>query len=681
MAKRQDDNREVIETQLGGLHRAGNASRMPAGKTTEAKNLFLRPGNQVVKRSGVVGETVPGQPTFFFKYGDYLMHNTYGIPYGAGMVAYRNAGVWTDTPLFGGRDFVEYKSKLYGLIYGTPIPSYVGGLSDPSTLLAWDGSNGEGVYGSSICAEIGRLFVSDPVFQIINKAFALTSYKFETAWTPTNMTVAVVGNKRKLTTTVVAAATKIVTGVVGTAGAVEEILTAAIHLQPVAGLGREVPITLRVVDAAGSTLGQTEVLVPRAEVDSAWHLYAIEPIRVPAGTAYSVHLVPGTTFTAAQVNDAVYASEYTGVTATNKGLLVKNGAYVPETFPMLNGLVVPSPVVYESWPGRIAYCEVNDTRIWKSEYYSDTRRPALTLLRTANGYVYAFGSDSITVFQLTDNADLPIAATGVVIDGIGCYGIKSWELFEGKQYFADANGVYKWDGTGMPEQLLDEGVLEDILTKDATAPSFALTIDRQRRELYYCGREGRIYVLNLDRMEWTWLEVKDSDGETISPVDIIWSRTENADGEIWFTFQDNTGQYRLGRFSETQRKDDTHGTEQDIDAEYWLHPIETSPQAKAITLETLEIQHEVTYDQSDSTIQVSVSRDGGTTFTPTTAPKELDLANGDSIPAKFPLRSTGRKQIIKIVHSGEGGEDAFNMNSAAIWIKTRGNVKQPTNTT
>lgn len=680
------DNRTVFEAKLGGLYKAGNGSRIPDGKTTEAKNLIIRAGRRLVKRDGALGEATTHQPAYFFKFQDLIFHSSFtiaGIPRPA---CCRFGGAWGVTAVKSAIDMVEYKDRLYGLLNPSTALAYPGifGATDAATLIT-NAGGGELMTGSSICAEIGRLFVSDPKFAINNLAYFQVGYKFEdpALWTPTNVTIAVVGNKRKMTTNVVAAATKIVSAAaIGTTGATAEILTPALHVQPVPGLGREVPLTLRLVDSAGSVFTEREFLVPRYEVDPSWTLNAAEYAEVPALNNYYIHIVPGTSFTPAQVNDAVYISEFLAAGNDNKGLLVKNGAYIPAKFPLSDVLGIPSPLYVESWPGRIAYCDVDDTRIWKSEFYSDTRKAAIRLLRTANGFVYAFSDDSITTFQLTDNADLPIAATGVVIEGVGCYGKQSWTYYGGKQYFADPRGVYVWDGHNVPEQIIDEGVLDEITGKDASpASSFALAIDEQNKELIYCSRNGKIYVLNLTLGEWTWLQVTASDGSIVTPGDVFWGRFASGDGELWFSFFDNsTAAWGLFQLKKGQRRDVTNAVAQSIKAEYDLHTFETAPQAKMITLESLELQHEVTYDQTNSTTRVYVSRDGGTNFVATSAARHLNLANGDSVPAKFPIRSTARKQIVRIVHSGDGGEDAFNFNAVAIWTKLRGNVKQPVGT-
>jgi hypothetical protein len=118
------------------------------------------------------------------------------------------------------------------------------------------------------------------------------------------------------------------------------------------------------------------------------------------------------------------------------------------------------------------------------------------------------------------------------------------------------------------------------------------------------------------------------------------------------------------------------GSTSAIDAVQAIHAIESPHPRATMFVEGLELDHEITASQSNSTLTAAIAVNGSPSFTSLT-PVEITpiTTEGDAQPIKLPIQRSARKAIVKVTHSGDGTPEAFNLTGGALHLNIRGRAK------
>jgi hypothetical protein len=640
------------------------------------KNLYVREGRHE-KRGAWTTENAPTNPGQFYLYrhedGDFLVYGGDFIPgtFGSGWSAggYRNAaGTWGGSNAPGIGDAVTAFGNLYAVnpdISGGSGINQVSVFDGTDFTYLYDGSdNLLDMTAATIESAIRRLFFGAPVINYTNYN---TGLDYNTSWTFVNGSY---DNGTEVWTTTAAAATITSLEMDFSAFSWQEAnFNVMIPIQPYSAT-QEVPLTITVFDSVTSVvLGRLQIIVPTREQvrDVYWELLSFSMQDSTSGKIKIKYEV-GTDSTAAPAAITVKLpqSYYEPGVGWN--------SYVA---PVLTwGTFVHNPPgVEESTDDWIIWTETDNPREIRATNFmkvKDAPGP-ITLLRASRGRLYAFKEDSITIYTLTDIADAPLMKEGT-LHGFGVIGPRAHTRFNDTHFFSNGKDVWSWDGNSEPVSIIPAGMREYLFAQTTMAEEIVVEVDYDMKELYLVLQENKYHVLNLETGAWSEHDVIGTTGTEVPVLDFIYAKAKgDTKRRMWAIVRDVTDNSKILRLNATASvRDSVAGVSQSIDAEYWFHVIESPGPRQILTLELLTIDHEITGSQTNSTLEVAISHDGGSTFTTLNTYRISPVANGDTIPIEIPFITSGKKMILRIKHTGDGTADVFNMSGATLMGQIKG---------
>jgi hypothetical protein len=229
-----------------------------------------------------------------------------------------------------------------------------------------------------------------------------------------------------------------------------------------------------------------------------------------------------------------------------------------------------------------------------------------------------------------------------------------------------------FDGQTPPVEITGEGMREAIFARDANwvenvgnlTPILRADERPGSRELRIYTQRDVIWVYNLDTKKWSSINVvKDANGNGSDVFDYIFFRNR------FYLLAATNGPVRedvTGTLDEVYNA----GVQQyDVTAEVFLHPFEAVPMTDML-IESIEIHHEITGDQTGSTLEAAVSFDRGATF-----PREHTVIvpiTTDDEPIRIPLWQAAANLVVRLRHKGKAGEGYFNAFWAGAWVQPLG---------
>lgn len=676
----------------GGLFTAGDYARTPPGTSPKMKNCFVRPGPRVEMRPGWLREsalpTLASTSRLFRTDGvtsftgspstTLLLAGSNGfIDYGASY----SSGAWTARTVisFLTRDGCTFNDTFYGT-----VANYVSGSASTVVPHLWSyagagtlnaDAGATGLAGASICPFNHRLFLASIVEMPINQAEITNAHlKFEDAavWTLGGgpPTVASAGGIR--TVTIVGATDTLkTTAAIYTSGAATEYVMPQPIFRAVSATV-DLPFTVTIEDAAGANVyGSMEVLVANRTIQPDWQRFAFpSAVRIPATTAVYMKIKPGTsTITAAA--GSVDVSDSAG----GRYWFLTKGRRVWGTTGLTVGVTIVAPR-----NDRLVWCEVDDPTYWRAGAYYDCRESPgpLTVVRQGRGRLFAFKKDAIWIFGSQDNANLPIQFVDLLRD-VGCVGVQAIAQHEDVLYFASEREVYAWDMAGKPTAIAGDAMRETLFN-DNTVAAPILQVDAINKQLWCYLQPGKVYTYNIETQTWsgpiTFTGADDSE-LTISDLLFIKPNGETR-AEMWACMSSSANVVKL-RASQTQ--DNITGTARDVVAEYWFRPIQTLDPKQSVILESIEIDHKVTADQTGSTTTAEISFDGGTTFSKAVDVTLAPLASGNYRPMRLDLWQSDERLLVAVKHTGLAGPQYFNISGGSAMVQVCGDAIRSNPTT
>jgi hypothetical protein len=700
--------RSSVELELGGgIHRSGDAVKAPVNTSTESHNVFLRPGPRVEKRPGWLGFSA--QPTVdeiallvkTFTASAELLAFIGDVDSGVNpSQSYQFDGTtWTEINDNGSDVRLQQSDAVHAFdkLWLTGIRSVFALGYSTGITFSWDPTNsigaslpwmGEDLSGSTIDSAINRLFIGN-IIQAIHHIVTPTLWETGGSnWTLTGLTRGSeaytvdpwLGVRLQYFFTVALATdqAQLDTGYTTTA---ETQVSWAYDLKPAEAVSR-IPLTFKIMDTAGVVYAQEEYDLPTQGEQPGWerrYLIANVPtgkqirLRMELGNTATPTVVAGTRFyVAAQYSPLVFPKGK-GTNANRDQIVAdwdaSNYGITRETAPSSSSLSIVTN------KRRIMWSETDDPYTWLTEnFYDCIEEPApITAIRSGHGKLAAYKSNSIYLFTLTDNPDLPILFQ-TRKPAVGCVGPKAISSLDGRHLFIGEHNVYSWDLEGDPEALVGPGLREEMFDQDTMVDFPVLEVDSDNGEVWVYTQPGLIYVYSLGAGGWTTIDARDSSGTALEVRDLLYCQPSTTSYRAMWAALSNK---RVVRLTIGQLRDEVVvGATRAIDATQAIHAIESPHPRATMFIEGLELDHEITASQSNSTLTAAIAVNGSPTFTSLTPVRVTPVtADGDAQPIKLPIQHSARKAIIKVTHSGDGTPEAFNLTGGTLHLNVRGRAK------
>jgi hypothetical protein len=674
VAKKRRINRAMLPLDLGGMHRAGDASKMPGSRVYMAKNVFFR-GGAYEQRGGwqkdddqLAGADAEALVTF--SNGDEFELGAIG----SALSGFRDSlGAWTDYSaggtMLGFNDVVQFDEKLYGLSYSdSSVPGAGHNWS-------YDGSSAEylpfgtHLWGASIEAAIRRLFIGGPKVAVTNLLGPTKSFDI-TAWA-LNATVQAVSG----TTRVVTFANS---GSYAKSGAFVAPSDGHVNWQCYieARDTQEVPLTLKITDGGSKVYKSLEVLIPLGSSGEGFIRYSVTGY-VPPGTSYELQITPGTSSRPAGLNMVFGFSDVTGNPDTERGQLLTHGRFNFDSCPL------GAAAVIEEHPDWVIWCETDEINHWRAinfekliEYPGE-----ITLVRGGQGVVAVYKRNAVWLFGVTDIPDQPLIRQGFTV-GIGCRGPRAFAKWEQRHFFIGDNQVWAWGLSGQAEPLVDPGMRDYLFAPATMVANPILEIDPDKRELWVHIQQNKLHVFHFDSGAWTEFDMLDSTSSPLNISDLLYTV---ASGEtqpyMWAIESSGMSIVRLDPSATLDRVGAFGGVP--ITVEIIPRPIEFPSPRPLLGLEKFEFDHEITDIPADHVLNIATSTDGGATWSENKSSKITPAVpvGGDTRPLQISYRTGGRKIFARIQYSGLAGASRFNLNAIWVQVVARGRDVQAINPT
>jgi hypothetical protein len=451
-----------------------------------------------------------------------------------------------------------------------------------------------------------------------------------------------------------------------------------------------VPITLEIVKGDGSIVyGSAEYNLPSSSEDQGWSLRTVTGT-VPNGEAFAlrVKFYNSTGSAASGTVLKIYVKEPDA--GRSRGAFMSYGEYdLPH--PNLRSSPLASyypPWTPAFWDSIITWSGTSDLTDWRSTaFYLLAEMPGpITALHAADTRLFAFKENGLWTFGYSTDPDIAIQLEQFHRN-VGASNDRCVGTYKGRVYFCNRNGLYSYSPGSAPEQVAHDGIKTmawssyvPLYTWETIAPVM-LAID-QTDGVIYLSDERRVWAFDIESESWAEVVVTDA-GLSPQPVihDIFFGRIGD---EPKATLRLLVGQdvndvstLSVLRMSGSGT-DDTRGLSDNINAEYWFHTIQTPSPIMDMMVETLELDHEITSADPADTFALSLSQDDGVTWTDLGS-YHIDQiqSGGDTQVLSFPVWRSVRRPIFRLIHSGKGGEAAFNFNAARLIVQPLGRSRRP----
>lgn len=321
-----------------------------------------------------------------------------------------------------------------------------------------------------------------------------------------------------------------------------------------------------------------------------------------------------------------------------------------------------------------------------ANYYKISEIPGpITVIRALGGKLVAFKRRAFWIFGATNDPDNPILPEGDARVGIGCVNPKAIDIFEDAAYFIGENEIYRMTLGDAPEPLCGEGMRDEIMNKASgawvetlsqTADGQAaqrplLAIDQNKRRMWVYTQKGKLYCYDLDAKVWS---VHDAGGTASSNTgyqvtDMLYCGNTGSLYVAFYSSSDAT--IGLARLDETQTgAEDTLAASGTLPVykDIWLRPVEVDSR-EDVCLEQLDIYHKITASQTSQTLTAYHSFDHGANFSTFETLTVSPVSGGEYDPIQIPYYQSGGTILPRILHSGKGGAENFNISRIVATVE------------
>lgn len=326
---------------------------------------------------------------------------------------------------------------------------------------------------------------------------------------------------------------------------------------------------------------------------------------------------------------------------------------------------------FVNYPNRVIACEAGLPREWRADMYWDMveGEGGIVAARPLQDSMVLYKRNAINVYDVVEGtaaARLPMRYARTFF-GVGLLHAKAQASFEGRHYFVGEQQVYVFDGTNAPQALADDSMREAIFDHGTNWQDTAalLQVDEGNRELRLHTQSGKLWIYGIDTKVWTSQNITKDGAAGVSTIgDLIYFRNK------MYAVATTNG---LVREDVTATKDEVYTagvvTSFDVTAEVWLHPFESIPRSDVL-IEGIEIHHDITGDQTGTTLEADVSFDRGVTF-PDYLKVTVPITTDDQ-PIYIPLWQSGANLTVRLRHIGKSGPTYFKVFWAGAYVQDLG---------
>lgn len=672
--------RKQFAWQVGGMSAKGDPS-MKDGKVILARNVFVRPGGdghlRADKRPGWLRDTnSTGQACsqflpFTSKAGVTTLLGRFGSA-GAGKIMKRSSGgAWSITSTLddvGSGGYAGYFGDNAYFSYSDDSVDYLVGKFDGTTFTA--NAIAETLGGFADCVGfLDRLFLGYVIETVNNIAEPNISNDFATGpgtyWTLSSVTQ----SSGSLTWS--AAAGTAISANFSAVGASGEWRTFSITAQNTTADG-SLPgyLTISIENTAGTaTYGSEEITISSRDADPLWQRFAVRAW-IPASTAYRLKIAGGHVDRA---NNLITIKVVD--TTDDKGVMVTAGRFF-HTMDVAGALQSPSPTY--SYPYRIIWSEPGEPTNWRATGYIDLNEEPgpIIALRATEDRLYAFKENAIWIFRGTADPDFPLQRERI-IRGVGAIHSKTVKFYEGSFYFIGQSDVYRMSLSGEIEPLSGVDKQEDLFPVSLTIGPGCLEIDSDRKQVWIYTQTGKIDVFDLRSGQWSQQTLTGASDSELQIRDLWYGKPTGESNREMYAACAYTESDDIVKLRASQTQDNITGTARDVVAKLQLQPIGSVSPRTEFTIEEVGLRHTITSQDTSDLIRISVSTDGGNTWTyyieDTLPTANLAQTQYDLKREPYGIESTAAPlQIIEIKHTGYGGPNYFRVTGGDYTLKIHG---------
>lgn len=300
----------------------------------------------------------------------------------------------------------------------------------------------------------------------------------------------------------------------------------------------------------------------------------------------------------------------------------------------------------------------------------------ITAVREVDGRLCVFKRNAVTPFGAVEDPNLVVLPEGTARTGFGCLNPKALIVdAEGYARFIGEDEVYRWKpGMEAPFQLCGDAVRDEVFSKASAwvesqsfpANAALLTADLATRSMYVYAQKGKLHALDLDDdASWSVLEVGGDTSVAFTGRQICDMAYNPNTGNTVVAFTEAAaGTAGVARLDATQSAAQdsisTSGTSQ-VHGELWLRPFELTGPRHELLVDSVTAYHDTTADQTGQTTTAFVSFDRGRTFPKSNQVTLIPYGDAAAEPLRVALYQQGGTILLRILHSGNGGENSFNI--------------------
>lgn len=325
---------------------------------------------------------------------------------------------------------------------------------------------------------------------------------------------------------------------------------------------------------------------------------------------------------------------------------------------------------------RVYFTETDDPKTIEGDNYQvlDEVPGEITVIRTLENFLVCYKERAIWVFSGVGNADNPIRREAVK-RGVGCVGTRAIVEFEGNHFFIGDRDFYVFNGSGNPEPLTGAGMREEIFAHGAKwkGSGCVLEVDEANREFWVTTQNDCSYVYNLEVKSWTKHDRNiNSSPSVITPYEPqfvaadIYDMAVIDDRIVCAVVGGN-----ISHLSPSAATDGVGTLSSAVVCEYWCPPVELRSPRRELVVESIWIHHMVTSVQTADRFEVSLSFDGGVTWTKYNRPT-LDVTTGGKKVTSLPLFQMGENVTMRLRYFGPAGPNYFNFSGIDLWVQVHG---------
>lgn len=712
------------ELAVGPMYTRGDLAKAPQGTSPKCRNLILRRGEIVLRDAFTQDrqfDDSSNQVSFLRNFtpqsegggASYLIASgtTYGIDsYSKSWSRKSNTGTWSDiantmvirdATVWEDRLFMSTNKSAYAAAGDAKITSWDGLTEVEDALVSRLGFKCLTTYGGRIIGG-GAKIPKDGT----SRAGAYDAdHDDSLVWTVVVMAQPVADADNNMVVTVVNGNTDEIyysksSNVMLASIASEQYYTASQWVKPMEE-ENDIPLVLVLEDDSGNVISQNEYLLENKSDNPEWQQIWTTGL-VPASTNLTMRLKVGNTSGPAIAGDKFIMGNNTAFIALYGSEIYPGSFVLPDPVDQ----VAPAAGTYDYKPNNIYWSEALGPTEWLASSFIifDDVIGDFTSLEVVNGKVVAFKKGGVMVLRPIpgpEGVDQPFVREDVKI-GIGTFNPNSSLVYQNTLFFLDSDNLYAFSGQGKPMALLKDGMRDEIFPIDAGY----IAVDEDNDELWFVVTEKgssyqtkKIWVFSLETQSIVgYYQFTDSTGSEdpvnastdINGLSFVVEGMAWHNGTMWVNIRTinasgSISTYEVGKLNSGATQDTLdNGTSRYIDAEYQFHVLESGAPRTTATVQRLGLKHKITGDQTNATVKLRVSNDGGDTWRYKTVRITRKATAGkpaDSRLSRAYIHRTGNRHLMSLVYNGPSGRKYFNISGGVAEGIMRGVENQVPNDT